>query len=126
MGGRAAAARRAAGCARRGTPRLADAPFAAPESRRLADLGLGSRQFAAAVRAGELLRSPTASTCCRAPTRAPREVVGGLPQPFTTSEARRALATSRRVAVPLLELLDRRGRTQRLPDDRRRVVDGAP
>jgi selenocysteine-specific elongation factor len=49
-------------------------------------------------------------------------VLAGLPQPFTVSEARRALDTSRRVAVPLLELLDRRGVTRHLPDDRRTVA----
>ena len=47
--------------------------------------------------------------------------LGELEQPFTTSQARRALATSRRVVLPLLEHLDRTGRTVRLPDDRRRV-----
>ncbi|WP_216592346.1 SelB domain-containing protein, partial [Verrucosispora sioxanthis] len=43
-------------------------------------------------------------------------------QPFTLSAARQALDTTRRVAVPLLELLDRRGLTRRLPDDARVVV----
>jgi selenocysteine-specific elongation factor len=42
-----------------------------------------------------------------------------LPQPFTVAEARTALDSTRRVVVPLLELLDRQGRTQRLPDGRR-------
>jgi len=49
-------------------------------------------------------------------------VLRGLPQPFTTSEARTALGTSRRVALALLAHLDRRGATTRLPDDRRRVT----
>ncbi|NGM16060.1 selenocysteine-specific translation elongation factor, partial [Verrucosispora sp. CWR15] len=49
-------------------------------------------------------------------------VLSGLPQPFTLSAARQALDTTRRVAVPLLELLDRRGLTRRLPDDARVVV----
>src|SRR5271166_6221732 len=48
-----------------------------------------------------------------------------LPQPFTTAEARQALGTTRRVAIPLLEYLDRAGITQRLPDDRRRLRLGA-
>ena len=56
-----------------------------------------------------------------APQRAVR-VLAGLPQPFTLSEARQALDTTRRVAVPLLELLDRTGVTRRLPDDRRSVI----
>ncbi|HET6938155.1 MAG TPA: SelB C-terminal domain-containing protein, partial [Nocardioides sp.] len=41
--------------------------------------------------------------------------------PFTTSAARQALGTSRRVALPLLAHLDRTGRTVRLADDTRRL-----
>ena len=48
-------------------------------------------------------------------------ILARLPQPFTTAEARQALGTTRRVAIPLLEYLDRAGITQRLPDDRRRL-----
>jgi selenocysteine-specific elongation factor len=51
------------------------------------------------------------------------ELLRDLPQPFTTSEARRALGTSRRVALPLLGHLDRTSRTVRLADDRRRLRD---
>jgi selenocysteine-specific elongation factor len=49
-----------------------------------------------------------------------------LPQPFTLSEARRALNTSRRVIVPLLEYLDSTGLTRRLADDRRTVAPPPP
>jgi selenocysteine-specific elongation factor len=35
-----------------------------------------------------------------------------LPQPFTTSAARQALGTTRRVVIPLLEYLDERGSTE--------------
>jgi selenocysteine-specific elongation factor len=49
-------------------------------------------------------------------------VLADLPQPFTAAEARQALKTTRRVAIPLLEFLDRAGVTLRLPDDRRRLV----
>jgi selenocysteine-specific elongation factor len=45
-----------------------------------------------------------------------------LPQPFTLSEARQALGTTRRVAVPLLEHLDRRGWTRRVDATHRIVV----
>jgi selenocysteine-specific elongation factor len=48
-------------------------------------------------------------------------VLATLPQPFTVSEARRALRTSRRVAVPLLEQLDAR-RVTRRGDDGTRVL----
>jgi selenocysteine-specific elongation factor len=44
--------------------------------------------------------------------------------PFTLSEARRALGTTRRVAVPLLEHLDDEGYTVRVDDLRRRCVEG--
>ena len=63
----------------------------------------------------------TASCCCPAATTPPRARLAALPQPFTLSEARQALDTSRRVALPLLAHLDRTGRTVRLPDDTRRV-----
>ena len=55
------------------------------------------------------------------PGKAAAARLADLPQPFTMSQARQALGTARRVAVPLLELLDRQGRTARLPDDRRTV-----
>ena len=103
---------------------LAGDPYAAPGVDRLAALGLGSREIAAAVRAGALLR--IADGVVLLPDAADRAaaVLAALAQPFTLSEARQALGTTRRVAVPLLELLDRRGLTRRLPDDRR-VVSAA-
>ncbi|OJF12604.1 selenocysteine-specific translation elongation factor [Couchioplanes caeruleus] len=97
-------------------------PFAAPETYRLAELGLGTRQLAAAVRAGLVVRLAENVVL---PADAPERAVGvlaGLTQPFTLSEARRALDTTRRVAVPLLGLLDRTGATHRLSDDRRTVA----
>ena len=96
-------------------------PFAAPEAHDLAALGLGTRQVAAAVRAGLLVRlAPTVVLRAGAVDHAAR-ALRAIPQPFTLSEARKALDTTRRVAVPLLELLDRRGVTTRMPDDRRTV-----
>ena len=100
---------------------LADAPFLAPQAERLRELGLDSRAIAAAARAGLLLR--VAEQIVLAPDAQARaaRILAGLPQPFTTAEARQALGTTRRVAIPLLEYLDRAGITQRLPDDRRRL-----
>ena len=49
-------------------------------------------------------------------------VLATLPQPFMTSAARRALTTTRRVAIPLLEHLDARGWTRRLDASHREVV----
>jgi selenocysteine-specific elongation factor len=98
---------------------LAGAPFHAPEAARLADLGLGPREQAAAVRAGALLRVAEGILLLPDAVERAAAVLAEVPQPFTLSDARRALGTTRRVAVPLLELLDRQGVTRRLPDDRR-------
>jgi selenocysteine-specific elongation factor len=100
---------------------LAAAPFVAPEAHRLAELGLGRRELAAAVRAGALLRVADGIYLLPGADTAAAGVLAGLPQPFRLSEARQALGTSRRVAVPLLELLDARDLTTRQPDDRRTV-----
>ncbi|PZS26969.1 MAG: selenocysteine-specific translation elongation factor [Pseudonocardiales bacterium] len=102
---------------------LADRPYSAPEAHRLAELGLGHRELAAAARAGALARIADGVYLLPAAVDGAGEVLAGLPQPFTVSAARAALGTTRRVAVPLLELLDARGRTERLPDNRRRLVE---
>ncbi|WFE99381.1 selenocysteine-specific translation elongation factor [Micromonospora sp. WMMD964] len=99
-----------------------DRPFRAPEADRLVDLGLGPREIGAAVRAGALLRLADNVVLLPDALDGAVRVLAGLPQPFTLSAARQALDTTRRVAVPLLELLDRRGATRRLPDDARIVV----
>ena len=65
--------------------------------------------------------SPTWSSSRPAPTRRRPRILAGLEQPFTTSQARQALRTSRRVAIPLLEYLDRTRVTERLPGDLRRL-----
>ncbi|QSB12748.1 selenocysteine-specific translation elongation factor [Natronosporangium hydrolyticum] len=101
---------------------LAGAPFQAPASDQLAALGLGAAELAAAERAGLLLRLADQVVVAPDAAVAAVAVLAELPQPFTLSQARRALSTTRRVAVPLLELLDRRGETRRLVDDRRHVV----
>ena len=102
--------------------RLKIAPFAAPEAHDLNALGLGARELAAAERSGRLLRLGEGVVLLpRAPALAMRELAA-LPQPFTTSEARKALGTTRRVAIPLLEYLDSRGWTRRLDAARRTVA----
>ncbi|MEH0829851.1 MULTISPECIES: selenocysteine-specific translation elongation factor [unclassified Micromonospora] len=100
----------------------AEHPFRAPETGRLATLGLGPREIGAAVRAGALLRLAENVVLLPGAVDDAVRVLARLPQPFTLSAARQALDTTRRVAVPLLELLDRRGATRRLPDDAREVV----
>ncbi|MBV9516448.1 MAG: SelB C-terminal domain-containing protein [Mycobacteriaceae bacterium] len=102
--------------------RLAAEPFRAPEADELKELHLGFRELAAAVRAGRLTR--IADGVVLGPDAFDRaaEVLKSLPQPFTVSEAKRALGTTRRVAVPLLEQLDARRVTRRSDDGARRVV----
>src|SRR5450755_4792910 len=100
---------------------LAGAPFMAPDAGRLRDLGLDPRAIAAAARAGLLLRVNEQIVLAPGAQVEATRVIATLPQPFTTAEARHALGTTRRVAIPLLEYLDRAGITQRLPDDRRRL-----
>jgi len=106
---------------------LADAPFRAPSTERLRELGLDARAAAAAERAGLLRRLPGhVVLAADAPGQAAR-ILARLPQPFTAAEARQALRTSRRVVIPLLEWLDREGVTRRLADDRRTMREpGSP
>jgi selenocysteine-specific elongation factor len=101
---------------------LRDAPFAAPDANRLAQLGLGARQLAAAVRAGRLVKVADGIVLLPGALEQAAARLVRLPQPFTLSQARQELGTSRRVAVPLLELLDREGLTRRLPDSTRVAV----
>ncbi len=99
--------------------RLASTPFTAPEAPDLAALGLGPRELAAAERAGRLVRlGGSVVLAADAPARAAR-ILAGLAPPFTVSDARRALGTTRRVAVPLLERLDADGVTRRAADGTR-------
>lgn len=98
-------------------------PFAAPDSDRLTELGLGRRELGAAERAGAVLRISGGIVLPPDCVGTAVRTLGTLAQPFTVSEARKALGTTRRVAVPLLEYLDRLSQTERLPDNRRRLRD---
>jgi selenocysteine-specific elongation factor len=101
--------------------RLRATPFRAPEADELTALQLSVRELAAAERAGRILRLGDGVVLLpTAPALAMREL-SRLPQPFTTSQARRALDTTRRVAIPLLESLDARSWTTRVDGDHRRV-----
>ncbi|MBV8291471.1 MAG: SelB C-terminal domain-containing protein [Mycobacterium sp.] len=105
---------------------LADEPFRAPEANELTDLKLGNRELAAAVRAGRLTRIADGVVLGSDAFQRAATILATLPQPFTVSEARRALATTRRVAVPLLEQLDARRVTRRGPDGTRTLVVAQP
>ena len=100
---------------------LGEEPFRAPEADELADLRLGARELAAAEKAGRIIRiGPDRSVILLpdAPARA-AEALAGLPEPFTLSQARKALDTTRRIAVPLLEHMDTLGLTRREGNARR-------
>ncbi|WP_344284949.1 SelB domain-containing protein, partial [Actinomadura napierensis] len=92
---------------------LADAPFDAPAEERLAELGLTGGALAAAERAGALLRLRDGVVLLPGADREALRILSALPQPFTPGQAGDALATSRRVAVALLEHLDALGLTER-------------
>lgn len=102
--------------------RLTANPFAAPEADDLRELRLGVRELAVAERAGRLLRLGDGVVVSpRTPAQAMR-LLAGLDQPFTTSAARKALGTTRRIVIPLLEYLDGRGWTRRIDNTSREVV----
>ncbi|HEY4625547.1 MAG TPA: selenocysteine-specific translation elongation factor [Blastococcus sp.] len=101
--------------------RLAEDPFAAPEAGELAAAGLGARELAAAVRTGQLVRIAEGVYLAPGVEEEARARLTAIPQPFTLSQARQVWGTSRRVAVPLAEWLDRQGTTTRLPDNTRRL-----
>ncbi|MCK9826088.1 SelB C-terminal domain-containing protein [Nocardioides cavernae] len=101
---------------------LAAAPFAAPTADRLRELGLDERALGAAERGGLLKRVGPGIVLAPASVDGAVDLLRDLDQPFTTSAARERLGTTRRVVLPLLDHLDRAGRTRRLPDDRREVV----
>ncbi|MGW1818924.1 selenocysteine-specific translation elongation factor [Streptomyces sp. NPDC002125] len=100
-------------------------PFAAPHSQRLAELGFGRRELATAARHGAILRLTGNVVLLPDAPRLAADRLSELAQPFTVGEASRALDTSRRVTVPLLEHCDGQGITQVLPDRRRRCAPSA-
>jgi len=102
---------------------LTASPFAAPTADRLRELGLDQKRVAAAAKAGRLLRVAPAIVLLPGADLLAVQELAELSAPFTASEARSRLGTSRRVVLPLLEHLDRVGLTRRLPDDRRLIVE---
>ena len=77
------------------------------------------------MKAGRLLRLARGIVLMPGADKLAANLLAVLPPPFTTSEARALLGTTRRVIIPLLEHLDQAGVTQRLPDDRR-IIRPAP
>lgn len=97
-------------------------PFQAPEAYELDALYLGPRELAAAERAGRVLRLGDGIVLLPSAPALAMRALARLQQPFTTSQARQALETTRRVVIPLLEYLDGRGWTRRLDAGHREIV----
>ena len=102
--------------------RLRADPFAAPEAAELATAGLTPPVVAAAANAGLLLRLAAGVVLLPSAEAEAIRRLATLPRPFTAGQARVALRTTRRVAVPLLEHLDGRRRTRKLPGMLREVI----
>ena len=103
--------------------RLEADPFAAPDGDEVRRLDRAS--LARGVRAGRLLEVGRGIyVAANAPEHAV-ERLSAVDQPFTVSAATQALASTRRVVVPLLEHLDAARRTRRLPDGTRFLVGTA-
>ncbi|MGW3353673.1 selenocysteine-specific translation elongation factor [Nonomuraea rubra] len=98
---------------------LAGHPFDAPTAERLNELGLTGKALAAALRTGAVMSIGRNIVLLPDALDKAADTLAELASPFTVSDARVALATSRRVALPLLECLDVRGITQRIDNDRR-------
>jgi selenocysteine-specific elongation factor len=103
--------------------RLAADPLDSPDIPELTEAGLTTAVLAAAAKAGLILRLPGDVVLHPTAPDAATATIAELPQPFTLSEARQALSTTRRIAVPLLEHLDATGRTVRIDGSLRRVTD---
>jgi len=85
-------------------------------------LNLGPKELASAIRNGRLTKIADGVVLGPNAFDEAAEMLKTLPQPFTVAEAKEALDTTRRVAVPLLEELDRRRVTSRAEDGTRRMV----
>lgn len=101
--------------------RLDADPLDAPDGPGLAAYGVPGRALHEAAVQGRLLLLDGVVLGAGAPDRA-RAALAAVSQPFTAGQARAALGTSRRVALPLLEHLDRLGVTERLDATHRRIV----
>ena len=100
--------------------RLATDPLDAPEATEVAALDRAA--LGQASRRGRVLHLTGAVYVGPAAVDLAIERLRELPAPFSVSDARQALGVSRRVTVPLLEHLDARRHTRRLPDGTRTVV----
>jgi selenocysteine-specific elongation factor len=101
--------------------RLSADPFDVPEAAEFQALGLTEKVLATATRDGRLLRIAPGIYLLPEAIDTATTRLARLEQPFTASAARAAFGTTRRVALPLLQHLDRLGRTRRI-DSRLRTL----
>lgn len=98
--------------------RLQADPFDAPETH---ELEVETKELAAAQRAGRILRLSGGVVLLPSVVAEAKKRLAELEQPFTTSQARQAFGTTRRVAIPLLEHLDSIGVTRRVDGTMRQL-----
>ncbi|MDA8279990.1 MAG: selenocysteine-specific translation elongation factor [Actinomycetota bacterium] len=106
--------------------RLRVDPLDAPSAEEIESLGLNGDILSAAASAGMVLRLPGEVVLHPSAPDVAMEILVSMEQPFTLSEARQALGTTRKVAMPLLEFLDRSKRTIRVDSQRRKIRQGQP
>ncbi|WP_331763708.1 SelB C-terminal domain-containing protein [Streptomyces anthocyanicus] len=102
--------------------RLRADPFDAPGRPELDALGLTPFHLRGAANRGRLCRLDRSIYVHPEAVPLALARLAQLPQPFTLSAGRQVLGTSRRVAVPLFELLDRLGHTKATENGLRHVV----
>jgi selenocysteine-specific elongation factor len=106
--------------------RLRASPFDAPDADELDRMGLGRGDLSALVQRKALITLGRGVYLLPGADEQAAEALAGLPQPFTASQARTALQTTRRVIIPLLEYLDREGSTRRIDAEGRRTFRRLP
>jgi selenocysteine-specific elongation factor len=99
--------------------RLARDPLDAPDLAELRALAVPPAEIARAVAAGEIVQLDRGTYVGAGSVDRVVAALRQLPAPFTASEARAALGLTRRVAIPMLEHLDRLRITRRVGTDRR-------
>src|SRR5699024_1005895 len=102
--------------------RFATEPFNAATADELADLGRGDKELPAAAQQRRLLRLPGDIVLGPKPPALAIRHIAQFPEPFAAAAARRALDTTRRTLIPLLEHLDARGWTQRVDGSLRKIT----
>ncbi|MCE7002554.1 selenocysteine-specific translation elongation factor [Kibdelosporangium philippinense] len=98
---------------------LKETPFRPPDAGQLRELGIGPKEIAAAVRAGALIK--LADSVVLLPDALDQAIKTLTGSPFTPTQAKQALGSTRRVVIPLLERLDALSVTEHHPDGTRTI-----